>query len=176
MGNEVKIPRMTLRYNGLFDFDGMYAAVIDWAKHYGYMWQEKSYKHKVPSPTGAEQEFDWEMNIKVTDYIEYRIWFTIHMWDLTEVEVEVNGKKKSLSNARIYIVIDGFILYDWQDKFGGNKFAKKLGEWYNKLINPIEQQYFDQLYYRMWNLHAVLKKYFDMQSQKYVYKGYLGEG
>mgnify|MGYP006415683771 CR=1 FL=1 len=46
-------PPITLRYHGLFDFDGMYAAVIDWAKNYGFKWHEKDYKHKVPSPSGA---------------------------------------------------------------------------------------------------------------------------
>ena len=31
------------------------------------------------------------------------------------------------------------------------------------------------IYYRMWNLQAIIKKYFDMQTKKYAYKGYLGE-
>ena len=45
----IPTPRVTLQFNGLFDFDGMYAAIIDWAKNYGYMWNEYDYKHKVPS-------------------------------------------------------------------------------------------------------------------------------
>ena len=43
MGDE-KLPRITLRYNGLFDFDAMYAMIIDWAKNYGYMWHENSHQ------------------------------------------------------------------------------------------------------------------------------------
>ncbi|MEK6899571.1 MAG: hypothetical protein AABX05_00450, partial [Nanoarchaeota archaeon] len=53
------LPRITLRYNGVLDFDGFYSAVNDWAKTYGYMWHESSFKHKVPSSEGAEQEMAW---------------------------------------------------------------------------------------------------------------------
>ena len=98
--------RITLRYSGLFDFDGMYAAIVDWAKNYGYMYHEADFKHKVPSPSGAEQEFKWILTKKVTEYLKYEIWITVHMWDLLEVEVEENGKKKPLSNARLYLWID----------------------------------------------------------------------
>lgn len=169
------LPRVTLRYNGLFDFDGFYAAVVDWAKNYGYMWHEARYKHKVPSPAGAEQELTWEMTKNVTDYRKEKITFDIHIWDLLEVEVDSNGRKKSLSNARIHIVIEGKFEMDWQKRFTG-RFGEKLGELYRKIMQKeIETVYFDQLYYRMWNLHAVIKKYFDMQAEKFAYKGYLRE-
>ncbi|MBU0456964.1 MAG: hypothetical protein ABH824_06655 [Nanoarchaeota archaeon] len=172
----MKLRQVTLRYNGLFDFDGLYSAVIDWAKNYGYMWQETSYKHKVPSPKGAEQELDWILTKKVTDYMSYELKLTVHAWDMMEVNVDVDGRKKSLSNARIYILINGKLTTDWQNKFKGGKIAEIIGKWYGKVMKrDIETAYFDTLYYRMWNLHAIMKKYFDMQSKKYAYKGYLGE-
>ncbi len=167
---------ITLRYQGLFDFDGMYAAVIDWAKNYGYLWTEKAYKHKVPSPRGAEQELDWSMTTNITEYIRYTINFKIHIWDLNEVQVEVQGKTLLLSNARMYIEMLGTLEYDWQGKFKGSSFFDKLGNLYFKIMfKDISLKYADDLYYRIWNLHAVLKKYFDMQTKKYVYKNYLGE-
>src|SRR3989344_8705210 len=107
MGNDVDLPPITLRYNGLFDFDGLYAAIIDWAKNYGYRWHDKAYKHKVPSPRGAEHEIEWEITKEVTEYISYTISFTVHIWDLREVEVLVDGKKKNLSNARVLMVMNG---------------------------------------------------------------------
>ncbi|MBT4935275.1 hypothetical protein HOL21_04860 [Candidatus Woesearchaeota archaeon] len=166
---------ITLRYTGLFDFDGLYAAIIDWAKNYGYMWHEKDYKHKVPSPSGAEQEWMWEMTKNVTDYIGHKIIFTVHSWDITEIQVDVEGKKKDLTNARLYIKIQPTLIYDWQKRFKG-RFGSKLGGWYQKVWRKdYESTYGDQLYYRVWDLHAIIKKYFDMQTKKYAYKGYLGE-
>lgn len=168
----VPLPPITLRYSGLFDFDGLYAAVIDWAKNYGYRWHEKSYKHKVPVPTGAEQELEWEITKNVTEYINYTISFSLHIWDLKEVNVD----NKILSNARIYIIMNSKINYDWQKKFSGSRFKEWLGKKYEwNVKREVETKHFDQLYYRIWNLHALMKKYFDMQTKKYMWKGYLGE-
>ncbi len=174
---ELKPPEMTLRYSGLYDFDGLYAAVTDWAKTYGYKWHERSYKHKVPSPRGAEQEIEWEIDKKVTEFISFKIEFFIHTWNQVEVEVDTDGRKKTLTNANMYIVIKPQLGFDWQNKFAKGGFAKKLGEWYTGYIyrKDLESVYYDQLYYRTLNLHNILKKYFDMQTQKYAYKGYLGE-
>lgn len=170
---EIKMEPITVRYAGIFDFDGLYVAVIDWAKNYGYRWHESSYKHKIPSPAGAKQELDWEITKNVTEYIQYEIKFTVVMTDLKEIEI----KGKNLSQGQIYIVMKGNVIFDWQEKFKGSKFAKKLGEWYLKLKgeSDIDTIYWDQLYYRMWNLHAIIKKYLDLQGQKYAYKGYLKE-
>lgn len=170
------MPTIEVRYEGLFDFDALYAAIIDWSKNYGYAWHEKAYKHKVPSPLGAEQELNWQITKEVTDYIKHGVVMVAHLWDLTEVEVEVDGKKKKLSNGRIYIRIKGTLYYEWQGVFGGSKFAQTLGKWYAKLTKKeLESVYADTLYYRLWNLQALIKKYFDMQTTKYAYKGYLGE-
>ena len=174
----MNLNKITLQYTGVFDFDGMYAAIIDWAKNYGYMWHERSYKQKVPSPRGAEMEFEWDMSKNVTEYIRYKIMLTVHTWDTSETDVEVDGKKKTLTNSRLYIIINSVVETDWQERFAkGSKFTRKLGGWYEKLTaKNLEGVYADQLYYRVWNLHALLKKYFDLQSKKHVYKGYLGEG
>ena len=171
-----KLNKITVRYNGLFDFDGMYAAIIDWSKNYGFMWHEGDYKHKVPSPKGAEQEFKWVLEKNVTDYVSYEILITVHMWELLEVDVEVDNRKKSLSNGRLYITIEPKVTWDWQERFAkSGKFGKLLGTWYDKIMQRDIDAYIDPLYYRVWNLQSIMKNYFDMQSKKYAYKGYLGE-
>ena len=168
--------KLIVQYEGLFDFNGLYAAITDWAKNYGYRWHESDYKHKVPSALGAEQEINWEITKNVTEYINYVIKIKLHLWDLKELEIEVNGRKKEMTKARLTLNIFGTLNYDWQNTFSGGKFAQKLGGIYNKLMmRDIEVKYIDPLYYRMWNLHAVIKKYFDMQSRHYAYKDYLGE-
>ncbi|MEK6969133.1 MAG: hypothetical protein AABW48_01765 [Nanoarchaeota archaeon] len=173
--SDVPLPKITLKYDGLFDFEGLYAAITDWAKNYGFLWHESDYKHKVPSPNGAEQEMRWIIEKKVTDYIQYEITFDVHLWDMQELEIEQDGLKKPIVKARIYIIIKGKMIYDWQNKFGGSKFAEKLGDWYNQIMHKDIDSKIDPLYYRMWNLHAIIRKYFDMQAKKYAYKGYLGE-
>lgn len=169
----VPLPPIILRYGGTFDLDGLYAAVTDWAKNYGYRWHEKSYKHKVPTPEGAEQELEWDLSKNVTEYINYFISFKIHIWDLKEVKIN----EKELSNARMQITMNGKIDYDWQKKFSGSRFKEWLGKKYEwNLKGEVGMVHFDQLYYRMWNLHALIKKYFEMQTKKHMWKEYLKEG
>ncbi len=171
------LPPITVRYNGLFDLDGLYAAATDWAKNFGYLWHEKIYKHKVPTKKGAEQELLWELTKNVTEYISHTITLTWHIWEMTEVTVETNGSQKKLTSARLYVKIGGHMTYDRQKMFKGKPFYAKLGRWYRNVVlkKEIEGGYFDTFYYRVWNLHALFKKYFDMQTKKYAYKSYLGE-
>ena len=68
------------------------------------------------------------------------------------------------------------MLPEAQKKFESKgKIAQWLGQKYPQWTGEIGQIYWDQLWYRTWNAHALLKKYFDMQSKAHPYKGYLGE-
>ena len=164
------------------------------------------------------------MKKKVTSYVHYRFLLSVHTWDLREVQVDIGGgKKRSLTNARIEIIIQPTIQFDWQGKFGvdyekdfnedttilspssyvvkdkegnprldkegneqisykygkkpiGRFFAPFLGKLYWRVMKQdMENIYADQLYYRAWNLHALIKKYFDMQTKHHAYKRYMGE-
>jgi predicted flavoprotein YhiN len=159
------MPQLTVRYQGLFDFDGVYASVIDWAKNYGYMWHEKTYKHKVPRPTGAEQELEWVLQKKVTEHVNFSISFRVHIWDLQEVQVETPQGKKAMSQARVLIVMNGAVATDWKKKFTGSKFKEWLGKRFENIKIAETGEYMDTLAYRMLSLQAIIKKYFNMQSQ-----------
>jgi len=163
------MPQLTIRYSGLFDFEALYAAVIDWAKNEGYMWHEKTFKHKVPKPSGAEQELEWELTKKVTDYLEFKVSFRVHIWDLKEIEVQTERGKNKLSQARILIVMNGYLNTDWKKKFSKNPFNKVLGKWYDKMYYHQIGNYADSLAYRMLSLQAIIKKYFNLQTKKNVY-------
>ena len=170
---KVTLPKLTLRYEGIFDWDGLYAAIVDWAKMNSYKWVEKSFKHKVPSPEGAEEEIEWILETKATEYLKYSINLTVHTWNMMDVDVDVNGKKKKLTSTKLYIILEPTLSYDWQNRFQGSKLLKKLSYWYFNLSGGVN--HWDTLYYRTWNLHAMMKKYFDMQSKTHHYKKYLGE-
>ncbi len=174
--SKIGLNMIHLRYNGLFDYDAFYAAFVDWSKNNGYLWLESIFKHKVPSPAGAEQEILWEMKKKVTDFVKYEIKIEAHIWDMLEVNVDVGDKKKTLTNARMDIQIRPVILLDWQKRFQGGGMQAFFSKMYYKIMKQeLENVYIDQLYYRMWNLQATMKKYFDMQTKAYPYEKYLGE-
>lgn|SRR3989338_2205008 len=177
MGSKIPTLTHTVQYEGLFDFDGLYGAIVDWAKNYGFMWHEQDYKHKVPNPFGAEQQLKWQMDKRLDPYVKYTIALKVHIWEMVDVEVNVGGKTKTLTKARLYIRVNGTVELDWQNKFSkGGKFGRWLGGMYAKIYtHDISGQYWDTLVYRVYDLQHVLKAYFDMQSKKYTYKGYVGD-
>lgn len=168
--------RQRIQYSGLFDFDGLYTAIVDWAKNYGFLWHEKTYKHKVPSSLGAEQELEWELSKNATPYYKYEILIWVHIYEMKEVTIDYNGKKKALINGRISFIIEGRVHWDWQSVFKGSPFRKWLGK---MLISGLEKDlssiHWDTLTYRILNLHNLIKQYLDLQTKKYEYKGYLKE-
>ena len=58
-----------IKFNGIFDMDGLYRLMHDWFVDRGYYLEEWRYKHKVPSPSGAEQTINWSAWRKVNAYV-----------------------------------------------------------------------------------------------------------
>ncbi len=148
-----------IQYTGLFDFDGLYAAVVDWAKNYGFMWHEKDYKHKVPTARGAEQELFWILTKNVTHYYKYEINIIVHVYDMREVTIEHGGKKKTLINGRISFILSGKVHWDWQSVFKGSYIRDLMGR---ILIRGLEKDlssiHWDTLTYRILNLLNLIKQ------------------
>ncbi|MBI4153188.1 hypothetical protein HY497_01575 [Candidatus Woesearchaeota archaeon] len=176
-GSDAHIEAGVIRYKGLFDWEGLYYSIADWYKRYRFYLIEEMYKHKVPTPLGAEQELHWYGTLDLTEFVQFRIDTSFHLWDMTEVEVVKNGKKKLLTNARIEIKVEGTLTFDYQNKFEKNKLTRVLKAlWLNYLYRrEATTLWQDTLYYRMLGLVAHIKKYLDMQGKSHEYAGYLGE-
>ncbi|MBW2996533.1 hypothetical protein KY332_04505 [Candidatus Woesearchaeota archaeon] len=171
------LPALTIRYKGPFDFDGLYNLIVQWMKARKYWFHEKKYKHKVPLPTGAEQEITFIGDRDVTEFIKYEIKVDFHLWDMTEMEVEVKGVKKPITNARMQIILSGKVIVDPEARFGKSTFFINIRDFFLKYVlkKDIETVYGDELYYRVNKLHAAIKEFLDMQAKGYEYKGYMGE-
>jgi hypothetical protein len=89
----------------------MYAAIIDWAKNYGFLWHEADFKHKVPSPKGAEVELKWVLTKNITDYVRNEIVITSHIWNMLDTEVEIDGKKKNMTSAVLYLWLEPKVMF-----------------------------------------------------------------
>jgi hypothetical protein len=177
MPKKLGLPKLTIRYKGLFDFDGLYNLIVQWMKARRFWFHESKYKHKVPLPTGAEQEITFKGEKDVTEFIHYDIKVDFHLWDMTEVELEVKGQKKHLTNARMEIVLSGAVVVDYEKRFEQNVFWQNIRDFFLKYIvkKDVETIYGDELYYRVNKLHEVIKEFLDMQAKGSEYKKYLGD-
>ena len=96
---------------------------------------------------------------------------------MTENEMKVNGQSKMLTHARIEFQISGSFTIDYQNRWEANRFYRFLFNFYRKYIvkEEILTDYADQLYYRMYKLHALIKEILDLQAKENAYTGYLGD-
>ena len=166
--------KLTIKFNGIFDFSGLYRVSHDWMINQGYYFEEKLYKHKVPSPAGAEQDIEWEGWIKATEYIKYWIYMYIKLFDLKEIEVIKDGEKKKLYKARMIIEISGDVELDYTNRFGSSRFGLALRNFMHKHVwkhteGRIGSIWWDELYYRTFKLHQVIKEFLDMESKGNAY-------
>ncbi len=160
------MPVFGLKYRGVFDMDGLYRAMVAWMEGQKYEFHEQYYKHKVPSPLGAEQEMGWFGKRKVNPYVRFWIYIHFHIWDMKDVEVVRDGKKKKMLSGRMQMEMDGYVELDWQNMFSGNKFLVHLQDWMNKyvLFKKITGGWEDELYYRIHKLYYVVKDFLNMES------------
>ena len=174
---KLPIEKHIIRYKGLFDFDGLYNLIAQWLKARRYWFQEIKYKHKVPLPTGAEQEITFEGTREVTDFYQHHIVVDFHLWDMTEIEVEVGGQKKNLTSARLEIVLYGTLNIDYEKRFDQSTLWQGVRDFFLKYIlkQDIETVWYDELRYRIYKLHNTIKEFLDMQAKGNEYAGYLGD-
>ena len=176
MSEKLNLDKHLIKYKGLCDFDGLYNLIVQWLKARGYHVQETKYKHKVPSPLGAEQEITFKGEREVTDFYTYHIVVDFFIRDMTEVEVEIRGEKKQLTDLRMEITLTGTLELDPEGRYEKNMFLKKLRHFYIWYIIKADLfEWYDELRYRIYKLHGVIKDYLDMQAKGNEYIGYLGD-
>jgi len=178
MGEKIPAPAdgvpLLLKYDGLFDLDNLYRLIQEWIVNQEFYFEEKTVKHKVPSPAGAEKDYDFHGWRNINEYAKFYIRVYIKIYNLKYIEVIKEGKKKKLTKAQLKIYIKGELELDYKNRFEKNKFLIALKKFYNKYIlkegeGIIGGVWWDQLYYHIYKLHAVIKEYLDMESKGNAY-------
>lgn len=156
-----------IKHYGIFDLQGLYQMIYNWLVDRGFEVRELKVKHKVPSAAGEEDEIWWDAWINETDYIKNWISLIFFFYDIKEVEVVKEGKKKKLTRARILIELNGKVETDWQGKWKRNAFLSNLQKFYEKFVikKDIDNIWWDKLYYNMLKLQTAIKEYLDQEAK-----------
>ncbi|MBN2458291.1 hypothetical protein JXB31_04135 [Candidatus Woesearchaeota archaeon] len=160
-----------LKYKGIFNLGGVLSIVTDWLETRGYEVIIKKVKHKTKT-FGFEDEYEIRGWRDETDYHRIYIDFYMHMWDANEVDVLIEGQKKRLMKARLYMSIQGKIETDPSGRFDTSMFSKALRKFmYDKVIHhKYESVWGDKLQYKMHEIYGHIKEYLDMQSKGMYFK------
>lgn len=155
-----------IKYVGVMDFASFLKAMHHWYIDHEYEFHETVYKHKVPTPAGAEQEIKWTGWRKITPYVRYWVDVFIHTWDMQTVDIVKDGKKVKGVKCRLLVEFSGKVELDWSERFGGSVFLQNLQDWYHKYIlkKDIEDIWEDELYYRVLSLYSIAKKSLEIET------------
>lgn len=160
-----------IKYDGMFDWTGLYKLIYEWFIDRGYYFEEKVAAHKIPTPMGAEDEYEFEGWKRTTSYMKEVIKMHLHFFEMRDVEVIKDGQKKKMVKARVIMTFSGGIETGYAGRWSQTQLGQQLrGLLENYVIKKeLESIWWDRLYYVMIKLHTEIKNYLNMQAKENAY-------
>ncbi len=159
-----------IRFKGIYDFEGLYKVLRQWFFDRKYDFHETKYKDKVGSPFGNEVEINMAPWLKINEFVKYNVSVKTHFYDVKEFETVVDGEKKLMTEGRFFIVLNGTVEFDYN-----NKFKTPFEKWALKFLvrtalkKYFELHYFDGVTYDVYELEALIKKHLKMDTSYNAY-------
>ncbi len=126
-----------LKYAGLGDLKATYKFARDWFVEEGFGVIEESYAEKISGSGSKEFEIKWVAGKKITDYFRITIRLKWIVIGVSDVEVEIDGRKKKMNKiADLTMEIQGVLEKDYSGKWEGTGMQKFFQELYHKYIIP----------------------------------------
>ncbi len=169
MGVALSVPKSTIMYSGVFDWDDLYKFITGWYRSKDFELREKSYKAK---PGGSEIEVTWEGKREETSYVRFTLTTYVHIWDIENVEVITEGVKKKMNKARFSIELTGEVELDWQSQFEKSKALLRLRKFFHEFVFSETKDagyYWDKLAYHLLNFQTILKEHLNLYTKYSAY-------
>jgi hypothetical protein len=156
-----------IKHGGLGDLKAAYKYAYGWLENEGYTVIEDEYSEKA-SGDSKDITIKWTAARKITDYFKILLKLKWKVLGLKDVDVEIDGKKRSMNKyAEIEIEIVGILEKDYSSKWEGSAFNKFIRDIYNKFIIPqrIDQKE-DQVKKEVQTFKEEMKAFFDIIGRK----------
>lgn len=151
-----------LEYTGLLDVRGLFDCIDNWLIEHT---QEKQTNKLIEQdePTGKFIEWLTTTWTKMTDYVRYIIKIRILMYDVKKVNVSKDNKKLKLSHARVLIIFDSFLEFDYENRWTQTPFLVFFATLYNKFIYKTYTERFERrLMYLTHKIYHHVEAYLNM--------------
>lgn len=161
------VDHLKFSYEGLFNSSELYNLIASFFFEKGWDWQEKI-NQEIITAQGKQIRIVLEPWKSSSDYYKLIIAIKLHMIDVKEVEVELNGEKLRLNHGIVRITFDGYVVSDRKGKW-----KRKPTFWLLALI--LEKYFFRHHYekFETWlksdidDLYSKIKNYLNVF--KYTY-------
>lgn len=135
MAEREQIIKEKLENSGVFDFAALYSYAHTWFRNENYGVSEDKYAEKI-SGSNRDIDIEWKAMRGLSDYfkVEHKIKFEIR--ELTDVEVEIDGKRKKMNKGKVSIEITATLVRDPESKWETTPWNKFMRDVYNKYVIP----------------------------------------
>ena len=136
MAEKELIIREKMDHSGIFNFSDVYTYAYRWLndeEKYGVT--EEKYSEKV-SGGAREITIEWVAIKKMSDYYKIELKIKFEITGLTDVEVEIEGKKQKMNKGKVAIDIKGNLIIDPDSKWDTTAFTRFMRDFYDKYIIP----------------------------------------
>jgi len=124
-----------VKYVGVFPYKDFYQFCYDWLTEETELlpFTEKEYEEKI---SGSEKEvkIKWVGYRELTDYFKIEMKIDFHITNMVNVEINKDGNKIKMNQAKVKITLKGNLLRDYKGKFETRPFNKFLRGIYEKWV------------------------------------------
>ncbi len=116
---KIVVDHEKIEYSGPFDANDLFRMIDNFVFEKGFdKRQDKDFEQNTQNGKFIEwQVSPWK---KITDYIQYIIKVRVLGYDIQKINADAGSKKRKIDTGRLVIVIDGFMVYDY-DSYWDNK-------------------------------------------------------
>lgn len=142
MAEKEDLIKEKIAHTGLFDFKALYSYMHSWLIDEEFGVTEEKYSEKVASGGNSRSiGFVWKATRRLTDYFKIDIEIEAEISDLTDVEVEIDGKKKKMNKGKVGFELKGVLTRDPDSKWDTTPFYSFIRDVYNKYVIPGKVDY-----------------------------------
>ena len=160
------VDHLKLDYKGPFEFNALIRLINVFLFERGYdLKSDKDFE--MNTKTG--KQIEWQINPwkKISDYANFIPKIRILVQDMNKVEVIKDKKKVKVDNGRLILTIDGWIVFDYFNKWDEHPFFMFLRSLYDRFIYKVYTERFEQRFsYDMRQLYDRIEQFLN------VYKHY----
>lgn len=120
---------LQISFSGVFDFDGLYKALVEWFKKHRYVFKEIDYK-EFREEGSRNLQLVWEGKRKVTDYLKDVIEVNLKLSKYENVAVNNRKRVKGALSLRIAAYLEK----DYEERWSKKAWLKFMREAYDKYV------------------------------------------
>ncbi len=136
MSEREQVIKEKVEHTGIFDFSGFYFFAYTWFRDEQYDGvDEQKYSEKVIG-NSKDIDIEWKAFKTLSDYFKVEHMLVFEIRGMSDVEVEIDGKKKKMNKGKISLEIKTTLIRDPESKWDRSPTLRFMRDVYNKYVIP----------------------------------------